>query len=80
MKDIKDISDGDVIELAKLIKTKDWDGKKEVSYFQKFYEEPFYEMYQYAKGYAINSIYYSQEIWDFLNSKGYDVSKVKIRK
>lgn len=79
MKNIKEITDGDVIELAKLIKTNDWDNSKEVTYWEKFQNEPFYEMFGHCKGYVINSIYYNKDVWNFLTSKGYNIGDFKER-
>jgi hypothetical protein len=79
MKNIKQITDGDVIELAKLIKTNDWDNSKEVTYWEKFQNEPFYEMFTHCKSYAVNSIYYNKDVWDFLTQKGYDIGEFKVR-
>ena len=79
MKNIKDIADEDIIALAKMIKTNDWDNSKEVSYWEKYYTEPFYEMYSHCKSYAINCIYYPFDIWYYLTSKGYDIGEFKVR-
>lgn len=79
IKDLKSITDGDVIEIAKLIKTNSWDNTKEVTYWEKFYNEPFYEMFTHAKSYVINSIYFQKDVYDYLKSKDYNVGKFKKR-
>jgi hypothetical protein len=73
MKDLKEITDGDVIEIAKLIKTNNWDNTGETTYWNKFYNEPFYEMYGHAKSYIINSIYFQIEVWQYLKDNMYNV-------
>lgn len=79
MKQIKQITYGDVIELSKLIKTNDWDNSKEITYWEKFQKEPSYEMFGHCKSYAINTIYYNREVWEFLTHRGYDIGEFKER-
>lgn len=79
MKNLKEITIGDMIELSKLIKTNSWDNTKEITYWEKFQNEPFCEMIGYCKNYIINSIYYNKDVWDFLTTKGYNIGKLKER-
>ena len=79
MKSLKEISDGDVIEVAKLIKTYNWQNTGETTYWEKYYNEPFYEMFTYSKSYIINAIYFQKDVWQFLKDRGYNVGEFKER-